>query len=173
MLDPKGVPAAPPRALGEAPSELSLASVAGGPNGFVVLATGASASGTRVEVLQLGDAGELVAGPTPLAYSRTDVLWVKALATSNANVALWATLAVGAADAYLAPVSPGRAQQAAPVRVLESAKAWQAVPFSDGVALAAVIAGPSEAKSALVVSFFDSDGRRLGQTEIQIGRAHV
>jgi hypothetical protein len=167
VLDAKGVPAAPPRALGEAPSELSLASVAGGPSGFVVLASGTTPNGARIEALQLGPAGELVAGPTPLAYSRSDVLWVKALALSNANVALWATLAVGAADAYLAPLTPGGGQRAAPVRVLESAKAWQAAPFSDGVALAAIIAGASEAKSALTVSFFDSDGRRLGQTEIR------
>jgi hypothetical protein len=169
VMDAKGVPVAPPRALGAAPNELSLAAIEGGPNGFVALATGATPSGTRIEALQLGPAGELVSGPTQLAYSRSEVLWLKPLAVGRANVALWATLAVGAADLMFAPLTPPGAQQATPLRVLEGAKAWQAIPFSDGVALAAVIAGANEASRSLVVSFLDSDGRRLGQTEIRSG----
>jgi hypothetical protein len=169
VLDSKGVPSAPPRALAEAPNELSLASVVGTTTGFVALASGATPTGTRIEALQLGPAGELMSGPTALAYSRTEVLWVKALAVGNANVALWATLAVGAADVLFAPLMPTGTQQAPPLRVLEDAKAWQAVPFSDGVALAAIIAGTNEASRTLLVSFLDSDGRRLGQTEIRSG----
>jgi hypothetical protein len=169
VLDSKGVPTAPPRALGAAPNEVSLAAITGGPNGFLALAAGVTPTGTRIEALQLGAAGELMSGPTPLAYSRTDVLWVKPLAVGPANVALWATLAVGAADLSFAPLTPSGAQQVTPLRVLEGAKAWQAVPFSDGIALAAVIAGVNEASRTLVVCFLDSDGRRLGQTEIRSG----
>jgi hypothetical protein len=168
-LDPKGVPSAPARVLGEAPSELSLASVAGTAGGFFVLASGVTPTGTRVEALQLGTAGELVSGPTPLAYSRTEVLWLKALAVGSAKVALWATLAVGAADVFFAPLTPSGTQQAAPVRVLEGAKAWQATPFSDGVAIAAVIVGANDASRSLLVSFLDSDGRRLAQTLLRSG----
>jgi hypothetical protein len=169
VLDPKGVPLAPPRALADAPSELSLASVAGTASGFVALATGVTPTGTRIEALQLGPAGELTNGPTPLAYSRTEVLWVKALRVGDANVALWATLAVGAADILFVPLTAAGAQQAAPLRVLEGAKAWQATPFSDGIALAAVIAGVGEASRTLLVVFLDSDGRLIGKTEIRSG----
>jgi hypothetical protein len=169
VLDPKGVPLAPPRALSDAPSELGLAAVAGTAQGFVAVATGLSPTGTRVEALQLGPAGELMNGPTPLVHSRTEVLWVKALPVGDVNVALWATLAVGAADVWLAPLTAAGAQQAAPVRVLEGAKAWQAVEFGDGIALAAVLAGSGEASRTLLVSFVDSDGRLLGKTEVDSG----
>lgn len=169
VLDPKGVPLAPPRALAEAPNELSLASVAGTASGFVALATGLTPTGTRVEALQLGPAGELTNGPTPLVYSRTEVLWVKALRIGDTNVALWATLAVGAADILFVPLTAAGAQQAAPLRVLEGARAWQATPFSDGIALAAVIAGVGEASRTLLVAFLDSDGRLIGKTEIRSG----
>jgi hypothetical protein len=169
VLDPKGAPLAPPRALADAPSELSLASVAGSASGFVALATGVTPTGTRVEALQLGPAGELTNGPTPLVHSRTEVLWVKALRVGDANVALWATLAVGAADILFVPLTASGAQQAAPLRVLEGAKAWQATPFSDGIALAAVIAGVGEASRTLLVVFLDSDGRLIGKTEIRSG----
>jgi len=169
VLDSKGAPLAPPRALGEAPSELGLATVTGTARGFVALATGVSPTGTRVEALQLGPAGELTNGPTPIVHSRTEVLWVKALAVGEVNVALWATLAVGAADVWLTPLTPAGAQQEAPVRVLEGAKAWQAVEFGDGIALAAVLVGASEASRTLLVSFVDSDGHLLGKTEIESG----
>jgi hypothetical protein len=169
VLDSKGTPLAPPRSLAEAPSELGLAAVAGTAQGFVALATGVSPTGTRVEALQLGHAGELLNGPTPLVHSRTEVLWVKALPVGEVTVALWATLAVGAADVWLAPLTPAGAQQAAPVRVLEGAKAWQAVEFGDGIALAAVLVGQSEASRSLLVTFVDSDGRVLGKTEIESG----
>lgn len=169
LLGTKGAAAAPPRALADAPSELGLAALTSTAVGFVALATGVSTTGTRVEALRLGPAGELMTGPTPLVHSRSEVLWVKALALGDVDVALWATLAVGAADVWLAPLAPAGAQQAAPVRVLEGAKAWQAVEFGDGIALAAVRVGANEASRSLLVTFVDSDGRLLGKTEIVSG----
>ncbi len=167
VLDAKGAPLAAPRSLADAPSELSLASVAGSAQGFVVLATGATPAGTRIEALRLGPAGELANGPTPLLHSRSEVLWVKALQVGGVSVALWATLAVGDADVQLVALTPSGAQQAAPVRVLEGAKAWQAVEFGDGIALASVLAGNDETSRSLRVTFLDTDGHVLGQTAIE------
>lgn len=168
-LDAKGGPVSPPRALAEAPAELSLATVASAPNGFVALATGVTGNGTRVESLQLGRTGELISGPTPVVHERSEVLWLEALHVGSAAVALWATLGVGAADIYLAALNPAGGAAPSPVRVLEGAKAWQAVEFSDGLALAAVLTGPSEAKQRLRVCFLDVDGRMLGQTDVATG----
>jgi hypothetical protein len=169
VLDAKGGVLSKPRALAEAPSDLSLATISSTATGYVALAAGVTPTGTRLEALSLGPSGELGSGPTPLVHSRTEVLWVKALSSGGTNVALWATLAVGAADVYLAPLSTNNTQQAAPVRVLEGAKAWQAVEFGDGIALAAVIVGVNEASRSLLVKFLDSDGRSLGQTEVASG----
>ena len=169
LLDAKGTPLAKPRELAEAPSELSLATVTSTPSGYVAVASGVTPTGTRIEALQLGPTGELLGGPTPLVHSRTEVLWVKALNVGKAGVALWATLAVGAADIQLAPLSPSGAQQASSVRVLEGAKAWQAIEYSDGIALAAITVGPNEATRTLQVSFLDGEGRVLGQTTLESG----
>lgn len=168
-LDFKGSPVSPPRALAEAPAELSLATVASAPSGFVALATGVTENGTRIESLQLGGAGELISGPAPVAHERGEVLWLEALHVGSTAVALWATLGVGAADIYLAALNPTGGAPPAPVRVLEGAKAWQAVEFSDGLALAAVVSGASDASQRLRVCFLDLDGRRLGQTDVATG----
>jgi hypothetical protein len=169
VLDAKGVPLGKPRDLGEAPSELSLATVTGTATGFIVLATGVTPTGTRVEALQLGPAGELLNGPTPLVHSRTEVLWLEALQVGGKNVAMWASLGPGAADVQLVPLNATGAQQTAAVRVLESAKAWQAVEFSDGIALAAVELSPDDGRRTLLVMFLDNEGRALGQTTLRSG----
>jgi hypothetical protein len=169
MLDAKGSPVSQPRPLAEAPGELSLATVASAPSGFVALATGVTGNGTRIESLQLGRAGELISGPTPVVHERSEVLWLEALHVGSTSVALWATLGVGAADIYLAALQQAGGAAPSPVRVLEGAKAWQAVEFSDGLALAAVVAGASEASQRLRVYFLDVDGRVLGQTDVATG----
>lgn len=169
VLDAKGAVLSKPRALAEAPSDLALATVSSTGRGYVALAAGVTPTGTRLEALQLGPSGELGSGPTPLVHSRTEILWVKALDSDGTNVALWATLAVGAADVHLAALGPPGAQQSAPVRVLEGAKAWQAVEFGDGIALAAIVVGASEASRSLLVRFLDGNGRSLGQTSVASG----
>lgn len=168
-LDAKGRPVSPPRALAEAAGEVALATVASAPKGFIALATGVTDNGTRIESLRLGRAGELVSGPTPVAHERSEVLWLEALHVGDSAVALWATLGVGAADIYLATLSSTGGAPPAPVRVLEGAKAWQAVEFSDGLALVALVSGASEASQRLRVCFLDVDGRLLGQTDVAAG----
>jgi hypothetical protein len=166
-LDEKGAPLGRPRDIGEAPSELSLATVTGTASGYIVLATGVTPTGTRVEALQLGPTGELLNGPTPLVHSRTEVLWLKALQVGGQNMAMWASLGVGAADLQLVPLNPRGAQQTQASRVLEGAKAWQAVEYSDGVALAAVSIGADDGRRTLLVTFLDNEARSLGQSVIR------
>jgi hypothetical protein len=167
-LDPKGGPSKP-RALAEAPGELSLAAVRPVGAGFVALAAGVTPSGTRVEALRLGPSGELLSGPTPLDLSRTEVLWLEALRAGEAEVALWATLAVGAADLALVPLGADGTQRATPVMVLENLKAWQAVEFGDSVAIAALTSGSNENARSLLVAFVDGEGHTLHQTVIRSG----
>lgn len=172
-LDAKGVPSKP-RALADAPSQLSLAAVRPLRAGFVALAAGVTPTGTRVEALRLGPSGELLAGPTPLDLSRTEVLWLEALRAGDSDVALWTTLAVGAADLTLVPLAADGTQRASPVVVLENLKAWQAVEFGDAVAIAALgtgarDAGASDGTRTLAVAFVDSEGHTLHQTLIRSG----
>jgi hypothetical protein len=168
-LDAKNAPVGPAVSLADAPDELGLVSVSGTAQGFLALASSVTDTGTRLEALRLGKAGELVSGPTPIVHDRSDVLWVDALQVGGASVALWATLAVGSADISLAALNATGAPKAAPTTVLEGVKAWQAVEFSDGIALATIMAGANDAGQSVRVSFLDSDGHLLGQTEMTSG----
>ena len=168
-LDAKGAPLGETRSLADAPGDLALATVTATLEGFVVLATGMTSTGTRLEALRLGKEGELIAGPTPIAHSRTEVLWIEALNVGRNMVALWATLAVGSADIHWGTLNATGAPLAQPLRVLEGGRAWQAVAFGDGVALAAVIAGPAETSRGLRVLFLDAEGRLLDESEVTSG----
>ena len=168
-LDAKGMPSGKPRSLADAPGELALAAVRATRSGFVALAAGVTPTGTRVEALRLGPSGELLSGPTPLDLSRTEVLWLESLRAGDTDVALWATLAVGAADLALVALSADGTQHATPVLVLENVKAWQAVEFGDSVAIAALANGSGEAARSLQVAFVDGEGHTLHQTPIRSG----
>lgn len=170
-LDPRGAPVGAARALADASDDLVLASVAPSPTGFVVLATALTATGTRLEVLQLGLTGELASGPTPLDDSRTEVVWIDTLRVGQKAVALWATLASGSADLRLAPLEATGIPSTAAITVSESVQAWQAVEFGDGIALSTINTGASPAQRALRVLFLDTNGQRLGQTEVTRGKA--
>jgi hypothetical protein len=169
-LDAKHLPRGPALSLADAPADLALASISGTPQGFVALATSMSAdAGTRLEALMLGKAGELVSGPTPIVHSRTEILWVDALQVGTGSVALWATLALTSADIHLAALSTTGAPVSAPLRVLEGARAWQALEFGDGIALAALLRVGNDGAHAVRVTFLDTDGRVLGQTDVASG----
>jgi hypothetical protein len=168
-LDAKDAPLGPAVSLADAPNQLGLVNVSATAQGFLALASSVTETGTRIEALALGKAGELVSGPTPVVHDRGDVVWVDTVQVGGTSVALWATLAVGSADISLTALNPLGAPVATPTRVLEGAKAWQAVEFSDGIALAAVLAGPNPARQSVRVSFLDTNGHVLGQTEVRTG----
>jgi hypothetical protein len=174
-LDARHVPRGPAISLADAPADLALASVSGTAQGFIALATSTSTSGdagTRLEALTLGKAGELVAGPTPIVHSHAEILWVHALQVGASSVALWATLALTSADIHLAALNLMGTPLSAPLRVLEGARAWQAVEFGDGIALAALLRVGNDGAHTVRVMFLDNQGRVLGQTDVASG-AHI
>lgn len=166
VLDPKGALLSPTRALTDAPSDLTLAKVVGTPGGFLALV--ARASG-RIEALALKDTGELAAGPVLLEQSRGDVVWIEALAGGAQPLAAWASMSEASAALHVSSVDlegkPGGRRQ----RLAGAARAWQAVEFSDGVAVGAVLAG-SEGGDVLRVSFLGSDASLVAQTELVTGK---
>jgi hypothetical protein len=127
-LDARGAPRGVPRALGDAPPRLSLATVAPTREGFLVLATHATDAGTRLTAMPLGPLGE--PGRTPpivIAQSRSDIVWVDVLAAGESSVAIWATLGAHAADIHVASLASIQERRSEPLPVMERARAWQAL----------------------------------------------
>ncbi|HVZ32355.1 MAG TPA: hypothetical protein VG963_08015, partial [Polyangiaceae bacterium] len=186
VLDAKGAPQSAVRSLAEAPNDLSLAKVVATRDGFLALAVSLSGNVTRIEALSFGRTGELLAGPTLIDQSQTEVVWVDALGVGDDEVALWANVARGSADIHLARLDARGLGAVQPVQVLEGAKAWQAVAFGDGIALAASVGGVADgppgamvtapasqttgASDAVRLALLDADGHALTQTDIASGR---
>jgi hypothetical protein len=168
-LDAKGAPLAAPRSLADAPSDLVLAKLVASHGGFVALITRTLPGGTRVEALSLSGTGELLAGPVLLEQGARDVVWIEALANGPTPLGVWASVHAGAAQLRIGGIDfSGRPASAS--RVIEGAKAWQAVEFSDGVAVAAVIAGSREDSDVLRVYFLGADATQIAQTDVQSGK---
>jgi hypothetical protein len=169
-LDAKGALLAAPRMLGDAPADLALARLVPSPGGFIALITRALSSGTRIEALSLSESGALLAGPEALEQSPGQVVWIEALGGGPKPIGLWATMSNGAATLHAAPIDFQSQPGATPLRVLEGAKAWQAVEFSDGVAVAAVLAGAGEGSDLVRVFFLGSNATLITQTDVTSGK---
>ncbi len=165
VVDAKGTPLSPARALTDAPADLTLAKVVATPTGFLALV--ARASG-RIEALALRDSGELAAGPVLLEQSRGDVVWIEALAGGARPLAAWASLNEATASLHLGSIDlegkPGGRRQ----RLTGAARAWQAVEIGDAVAFGAVLAG--DGSDVLRVSLLGNDASPLTQTELVSGK---
>jgi len=169
-LDAKGALLAAPRMLGDAPADLALARVVPSRAGFIALITRALSSGTRIEALSLSDSGALLAGPAAIEQSPGEVVWIEALGGGPKPIAVWASTSNASAAVYAAAIDFQSQPGATPLRVLDGAKAWQAVEFSDGIAVAAVIAGAGESSDLVRVFFLGSDATLIGQTEVTSGK---
>ncbi len=167
QLDARGAPLAAARDVGPAPNEIGLVSVEPITGGYAIIASSTSGSSTRLSSLALGARGERTGSEITLAQTTGEIVWLDALQAGSDSVVLWATLGSGAADirALGLPAAGSSAGQA--VMVLSAAKAWQAVEFGDGLALAAVA---GEEPSNLSVAFLDEEGRALGRTEVARGK---
>src|SRR5207253_602202 len=104
-LDAKGAVLSAARALNEAPQKVGLVAVRPAANGFALLATSVAVTGTGIEGLLLGAAGELTGNPFSLAHTHEEVLWLDALPAGATTAALFATRAAGSASLYLAPIA--------------------------------------------------------------------
>jgi hypothetical protein len=168
-LDAKGVLLDSPRALADAPADLALARVVPSGGGFLALFTRALPAATRVEALSLSERGALLAGPTLLEEAAGEVAWIEALGGGAAPIAAWASVREGSAELRATAIDFKDQPRPAPLRVASRAKAWQAVEFSDGVAVAAVVPA-NDGSDTLRVLFLGSDATLIGQSELVSGK---
>ena len=167
-LGPRGEPQGDVHRVGAAPADLGLATLkplgTADPGGFILVATTVEFSGVRVEVTALGPRGELSSGPTPLAQSLPDVVWVDAVPTAKGALALWAIKKDDRAALFAAAIGT-RAQVEQPAALaLADVRAWQVVGTPTGAAIAAVHAGKNRGEGGPVaLVYVNEQGRPDGK----------
>ncbi len=165
-LDPRGQPQGDVHELADATSEIGLATVravgdvkGGGPlkaNGFAMLYSEKSAAEETIGMLAVGPKGELASGPMALTRASAAVIWLSAVPTKHGVLAMWAVRGEGQAELWAADVSDA-AGKVKPFT--KAARAWQAVPFGGGAAVAWVEAGSAAGSNGpVMLAFLDEQG---------------
>jgi hypothetical protein len=168
-LDASGKPVGAAFRVGEAPVEVGLVAVRGlggdgdGAKGFVVLSTSREFSGERVDAITLSSGGKLLGGPTPLAQSLANVVWVDAVPTRKGVLIFWAVKRSGRASLYASAVGVGGDPRAEPVEVVSDARAWQIAPVPGGAAVGVVAAREGSRGGPVSVVYVDDDGALEGR----------
>lgn len=165
-LDAKSADIREALALAKAPAQVERVSLGPVEDGFLALFTHPTSTGTHLTAMSLGLDGSLLAPVAPLVNSRTDILWIEALSLEGHRTALWATKKKRTATIFLASLTSTGATLGAPVALVKNARAWQTLPWGDGLALAAVVDQKSSTKDSLEVFFFDNSGSLLSNSKI-------
>lgn len=162
-LSESGKPLAETLMIADAATEVDLVAVRplGGDKtrGFVLLTSSHTFSGERVDVIALGPGGELRGGPTPLAESLGDVVWVDAFPTESGALAMWAVRHDDRASIYGVGVGASGELTDEPGVLASDVRSWQIAPVFQGVAIGAVGAGKNRAeRGPLRAVFVDTRG---------------
>ncbi|MEB2310272.1 MAG: hypothetical protein OZ921_04700 [Sorangiineae bacterium] len=179
-LDPRGRPLAEAARIGDAPAEPGLVAVRpsggeGTPNpvpgalearGFLLLATERGQGGTRLYATSLGTRGELRGGPSTIATSGDDLVWIDAVPTRRSTLAVWAVRRESHADVYAAEIGLASERIAAAELVVQGARAWQVAPLADGAAVAAVTSASGGATGTVEVVYLDQAGKPSRPLEV-------
>ncbi|MBX3185252.1 MAG: hypothetical protein KIT72_08395 [Polyangiaceae bacterium] len=174
-FDERGAPRGDGHQFDGAPSELGLAVVKpagrGGvfkTSGYAALFTERTATGERVGAIALNEDGALLAGPFTVTQSDAAVLWLSGAPTARGAIAVWAARGNGQASLYAAELGDGTSP-ARPTPFTQRARAWQAVPFAGGVAVAWVEAptasasAPERVSGPVMLALIDERGALKGK----------
>ncbi len=183
-LGDNGKPLADPLRIGDAPAELGLVAVrpSGGEGvdnpvpgalqaqGFVIIATHQGDANREIEAIALGTRGELRGGPTVLATSGDDVVWIDAVPTRRSTLALWAVKHENRADVYAVELGLASERMGSPQLVVRGARAWQVAPLADGAAVAAVMGVEGSANGPVRLVYVDQSGKPSRPLEVSAER---
>jgi hypothetical protein len=156
-------PLGQPKVVADAAPEVNLVAVKplgeGQLKAFLLVSSAREFSGERVDAMALGLHGELLGGPTPIAQSLTDVVWLDAVQTASGAIAMWAVRRGDRADLFGVEVGPSGDVRDRPSQLFADARAWQVAKSGGGVVIAAVTAGKAHGENGpLRVAFVDAQG---------------
>lgn len=171
-LSDTGAPLAEPKTIADAATEVDLVAVRplgwGKPLAFVLLTSSRAFSGERVDAMALGPGGELLGGPTPLAESLGDVVWVDAFSTDHGALALWAVRHDDRASIYGVVLGTSGEVTTEPAVLVSDARSWQVARTLEGVMIAAVAAGKGRGERGPVTATFVDYGGRVDKKPVVV-----
>jgi hypothetical protein len=159
-VGPTGTLRGTPKRIADAPPEVGVVVVRGrsdGP-GFTVVSTRRTPLSEWVEVMLIGENGELVAGPRPLTEIHGSALWVEVAPMGERRLVFWAQPKKELADIDGVVLGARGEPEGDPVLFASGVKAWQAVPSGNGAAL-----GTVSGDGRVAVTF--TDGRDGGRAK--------
>lgn len=161
-----------PLALAKAPEQVEHVALAAVEDGFLALYSHPSSTGTRLTAMALNLDGSSSADLAPLLNTSSELLWLSAVSLNGQPTALWATRKKKKSAAlYLASLTPAGTAVGAPVQLAQRARAWQTLPWSDGIAVATISQDPGPAQQRrLEVAFFNELGALLSRELVASGR---
>lgn len=159
-----GAPASEPKTIADAATEVDLVAIRplgwGRPLAFVLLTSSHAFSGERVDAIALGPGGELLGGPTPVAESQGDVVWVDAFSTEHGALALWAVRHEDRASIHGVVLGTSGEIKTEPAVFVSDVRSWQVARTLEGIVIAAVGAGKARnERGPITATFVDYGGR--------------
>ncbi len=157
--DADGTPIAPARRIADAPPDIGLVVVRGGPGASVlaVASTRRTGLGEWVEVTLVRDNGELVAPPRALVELGTRALWIEVVPLGKRWLVAWAVQRDESAELVGVVLGDKGEPEGDPRPLVTGVRAWQAIPFAGGAAIGVV-----RADGAVEVRLLGSDGEAGG-----------
>jgi hypothetical protein len=166
-----GTPLGAARRIADAPPDVGLVVVRGGPEAseLAVVSTRRTGLGEWVEVTLVRSNGELVVAPRALVELPTRALWVEVVALGERRLVAWAVQTEGTAE-LRGVVLDAKGEPAADPRLLvpTGVRAWQLVGFAGGAAIGAV-----RADGAVEVTLLDGRGQPRGKPVVVSEPGHA
>jgi hypothetical protein len=156
-----GTPAGQVRRVADAPPDVGLVVVRGGPAAgeLAIVSTRRTGLGEWVEAALVRSNGELSMAPRALVELPTRALWVEAVALGERRLVAWAVQNEGTAELRGVVLGPkGEPESDPKPLVAGGARAWQLVGFAGGAALGVV-----RPDGAVEVTLLDARGQLRGK----------
>jgi hypothetical protein len=157
-----GAPLGQVRRVAEAPPDVGLVVVRGGPDAseLAIVSTRRTGLGEWVEATLVRANGELAAGPRALVELPTRALWVEVVPLGERRLVAWAVQVEGTAELRGVVLNAKGEPEGDPRPLVPAgARAWQLVGFAGGAALGVV-----RPDGSVEVTLLDQRGQPRGKT---------
>lgn len=166
-----GTPLGEARRIADAPPDVGLVVVRGGPEAseLAIVGTRRTGLGEWVEVTLARSNGELAKEPRALVELSTHALWVEAVTLGERRLVAWAVQKEGTAALHGVVLGAGGEPESDPRPLLPAGvRAWQLVGFAGGAALGVV-----RADGAVEVTLLDAHAQPRGKPALVSEPGHA
>jgi hypothetical protein len=166
-----GTPVGDARRIADAPPDVGLVVVRGGPDAsqLAILSTRRTGLGEWVEVTLVRSSGELAKEPRALVELPTHALWVETVTLGERRLVAWAVQTEGTAALHGVVLGANGEPESDPKPLVPAGvRGWQLVGFAGGAALGVV-----RADAAVEVTLLDARGQVRGKPLVLSEAGHA